>query len=112
MRGRLLFGLGICSIGAYVVFIDDPLNSTVSFLIAGTVPGTDITLGLWPSLVVALAFLYLFAKLVGRVQYRFLEGKAQQITHENIAREFKETHDSETVVKNKSVIAAPSEVSL
>lgn len=112
MRGRLLLGLGIITIGAYVVFIDDPLNSTVSFLIAGTVPGTAITLGLWPSLVLAVLCLYLLAKLVGRVQYRLLEGKAQQITHENAAREFKESHSTEPVSKNRSVIAAPkSEIS-
>ena len=107
MRGRLLFGLGVILIGAYVVLIDDPLNSTVSFLIAGTVPGTSITLGLWPSLVFALACLYLLTKLLGRVQYRLLEGKAKQITHEVAAREFKESHDSETPIKNSAVIAAP-----
>ncbi|MCA9308797.1 hypothetical protein KC973_00310 [Candidatus Saccharibacteria bacterium] len=112
MRGRLLFGLGVILIGAYVVLIDDPLNSTVSFLIAGTVPGTAITLGLWPSLVLTLACLYLLTKLLGRVQYRLLEGKARQITHETAAREFEESHNSEASAKNRSVIAAPkSEIS-
>lgn len=112
MREKLLFGLGVCAAAAYVVAVDDPLNSTVSFLIAGTVPGTAITLGLWPSLLVALIALYLLARFVRNVQFRLLEGKAKQISHEQAAEAFKHAHDSEAHSKNTAVIAAPKSESI
>ena len=105
----MLFGIFILvPIGVYIRYIDDPLNSLVSFLIAGSVPGTDIVLGLWPSLAVAFGILILTKRFVRHIRYKILEDTARQITSEKLESEFKASNDVTFDKTKRSVIAAPS----
>ena len=108
MRGKLLF-LGIFSVAAaFVLFVNDPLNSAVSFLIAGMVPGTTIVLGLWPTIGLAIISLLLIRRALKHVGLKFLENTAQTITTEKLTADFKDASTHEFDIKNRSVIAAPS----
>lgn len=108
MKKMLLSVFILVHIGAYIRYIDDPLNSLVSFLIAGTVPGTDIVLGLWPSLAVAFCILVLAKRFTQHIRYKILEDTARQITSEKLETEFKASNDTAFDKTKRSVIAAPS----
>lgn len=107
MRGKLLI-LGIFSVAAaFVIFVNDPLNSAVSFLIAGIVPGTNIVLGLWPTIGLAVVSLLIIRRALTHVRLKFLENTAKTITTEKLTAQFKDASTHEFDTKNRSVIAAP-----
>lgn len=106
MKKKLLGIVILVALVLYVTRIDDPLNSLVSFVIAGVVPGTNIMLGLWPTLGVGMAALWLVSKLVKYVRLQMLEHTANQITAEKLKAQFEENSQHEFEYKNKAVIAA------
>lgn len=106
MKKKLLGIFILVAIILYVTQIHDPLNSFVSFIIAGVVPGTNIMLGLWPTLGVGMIALWLLSKIIKYVRLQMLEHTANQIKAERLKAEFKENSQHEFEGKNRAVIAA------
>lgn len=106
---KVLFGMMsvIVVTSAYMRYVDDPLNSFVSFLIAGAIPGTNIMLGLWPSLVVAFIMLLLAKRFFAHIRFTMLENTSKQIVNEKLQTEFQESNDVAFDKTKRSVIAAP-----
>lgn len=91
---------------SYTYFIDDPINSLVSLLIAGSIPNTNIALGLWPSLVLAGILLLLTRQIVKHIKFKILEQTAHQIKEERLKKSFEEKNDAALDKSKRSVIAA------
>lgn len=108
MRARITWVSIFIAFTAYCLLVDDPLNSTVGFFLAGIVPGTDITLGLWPTLALSLVGVLLAKRLTSHIQLRMLSSTATSIKKEKLKADFIEKNSSETVKKNPAVIAAPT----
>lgn len=107
MKKLLMSGLVLGAIGLYVTTVNDPLNSLVSFIIAGVVPGTNIMLGMWPTIGVGLLALWLLVKVVRYVRLQMLEITAKEIKAEEEKQVFEAANQGEPAVRNHSVIAAP-----
>ncbi len=103
--------LSIVTVVFYCTQINDPLNSLASFLIAGVVPGTNIMLGLWPT--IGLAFLggWILRRFIRNIRYHALEHTAQQIVAERAKSDIPTT-ESDTFVfdtSKRSIISAPTQ---
>lgn len=104
---KLLFSMSIFfAITAYIGFVDDPLNSLISFLIAGSIPNTEIALGLWPSLGAAVIILVLTGRFARHIRYKILEHTAAQITEEKLKANFENKSGATFDKAKRSVIAA------
>lgn len=107
MRGKL-FLLGLIGLGVvYLRTLSDPLNALTSFIIGGSVPGTQIVLGWWPMIIFAIICLFTIYRGIKRLRFLALEQTARTIVAEKRAQEFK-NQNSGVSSKNKSVIAAPT----
>lgn len=106
---RILFSIScVISVVLYSRYIDDPLNSLVSFMIAGNIPGTNIILGLWPSLGLALLALFAIRQFVRHIRFKMLENTARQITDEKLQADFKQSNDVAFDKSRRSAVAAPT----
>lgn len=87
--------------------VNDPLNTFASFLIAGVVPGTNIMLGLWPTIGVGVMASWLLLRWIKRIRLQALEHTARQITAE---KEVTQQVEEKLVLdpSRRSVIAAPT----
>lgn len=107
MKGKLLLLVSVLAIVAYSQLLTSPLNSAVAFVVAGVIPGTNIMLGIWPMLGLAILLIFAVLRYVSHIKLKLLENTAKTITSEKLANEFKETNSSGIETKNTSVIAAP-----
>lgn len=104
---QLMVFLGFCSaVLGYTIVVNDPLNSLISFILAGAIPGTDIMLGYWPTLIFSAILLLGIRQYVRHIRLRSMEITAKQIRRETMQKTFKESNDSETLNKRRSIIAA------
>ena len=111
MRGKLFF-IGIIGLTVvYVRTLSDPLNTLSSFIIGGAIPGTQIILGWWPMIILAIICLFAMSRAIKRLRFLALEQTARTIVAEKRAQEFK-NQNSGVSSKNKSVIAAPTSTTI
>lgn len=111
MKKLLLCGV-LLAIVSFIVWSSDPLNDTVNFIIAGSVPGTDFSIGLWSTIALATALLWAVYRGFKRTQLQMLEQTAKQIKTEQAQNEFEGSHKTEFDRSKRSVIAAPTRESL
>lgn len=107
MRRTIWAGF-LLAIISFVVWSKDPLNDIVNFIIAGSIPGTNLAIGLWSSLLIALVILLVIWRGIRRTRFQLLASTAEQIKAETIQTEFAEKNSSQFDKKHRSVIAAPS----
>lgn len=109
---KLLWASIVVAIVSFVVWSSDPLNDSVNFIIAGSIPGTDLSIGLWSTLLLAVFLLWLVHLGFKKARLQMLEHTAKQIKSEEAKAEFKEAHDGEFDRSKRSVIAARSSESI
>jgi hypothetical protein len=98
----------ILGIIGFATLSNDPLNDTANFIIAGSVPGTDISIGLWSTLLLAFMLLWVVNLGFKKARLQMLEHTATQIKNEEEKIQFKESNSGESINSGRSVIAAPT----
>ena len=96
----------LIAIISFIVLSKDPLNDTVNFIIAGSIPGTHVSIGFWSVIGLALSILWFIHRGVKNTRLQMLEHTATQIKTERAKDEFKQTNSVESDKKRRSVIAA------
>lgn len=87
---------------------NDPLNDIANFIIAGSIPGTSASIGLWSTLLLALILLWIVNLGFRKARLQMLEHTAAQIKAEEEKLRFKESNSGEASQLSRSVIAAPT----
>lgn len=110
---KIAWAAALAAIVSFIVWSGDPLNDTVNFIIAGSIPGTNVSIGLWSTLCLAVLLLWLVRLGYQKVKLQMLEQTAKQIKTEQAKNEFESSHKTEFDRSQRSVIAArSSELSL
>lgn len=112
MRGyvkKIVWGLILVAAVSYVVLSNDPLNDTVNFIIAGSIPGTKISIGFWSTMLVAGALLFIIRRAVKNAQHTMI---ASEIEKKKRTKEMKEATELEFDHSKRAIIAAPSHKSM
>lgn len=102
----------IMAIVGYVVWSHDPIDDTMNFIIGGIVPGTDIVLGFWHTVLMICLFGWAIKRTITAIRLQLLEHTAQQITKEKMKEEFSAQHAVTFDKNQRSVIAAPTNSSI
>lgn len=97
---------------SFVVWSNDPLNDAANFIIAGSIPGTSISIGFWSTLALASLLLWITYRGFKSQQHKIMEQQTKQNKTESAKKEFEDTHKVEFDRSQRSVIAARSETSL
>lgn len=105
---KALWASAVLAIIGFVTWSSDPLNDVANFIIAGSIPGTDTSIGLWSTLLLAAVLLLLVRLGFKHASLQMLEHTATQIKAEEAQAEFKSAHEGEFDRSKRSVIAAPS----
>lgn len=92
----------------FMVLSNDPLNDTVNFIIAGSIPGTNLSIGFWSTLLLAAILLWCVHLGFKKAKLQMLEHTATQIKAEQAKAEFEDSNKTQFNRKNRSVIAARS----
>ncbi len=104
---KIVWGSILVAIVSFIVWSKDPLNEAVNFIIAGSVPGTNISIGLWSTLLLAVFLLWVVSRGFKRTKLQMLEHTAHEIKKTQAETEFKETYSGDFDRSKRSVIAAP-----
>jgi hypothetical protein len=73
----------------------NPLQATFDFIIAGIVPYTDISLGLFPSFAIIAMLLLLMKRWVSDLQFQMLRRQALIANAESTSKELLSAHEKE-----------------
>lgn len=107
MKKFVLVG-GIVAISVLgIALVDDPLNALVSFVIAGVIPGTNVMLGLWPTIGLGILLSWSLLGWLKHIRLQALEHTARQIRLEAKPHAAIETSESPFDRSKRSVVAAP-----
>lgn len=96
------------AIVGFVVWSHDPIDDTVNFIIGGSIPGTNLALGFWQTVLCIALLLWVIKRMIAKVRLQLLEQTASQIKAEKMKEEFTERHTVTFDPKQRSVIAAPT----
>ncbi len=108
MKKRLLLGILVLAGLVGFFFIDDPLRTLTEFIIAGVVPGLNISLGLFPSLGVTLFVFWLLRRWLRSIRLEMLAHTASQIGKEKVKSDFMARNSGEPKTARSSSVIAPS----
>lgn len=100
---KLGFVVLISLIILFMMLSNDPLNDTVNFLIAGSIPGTTLALGFWPTMGIVLALCYGLKKYIDHLKDQLIQQTAEQISEENVKKEFQETYGTNDPAIKKAI---------
>ncbi len=108
MRRKLLTaGMLAVAIGSFMM-VDDPLRMITELLIAGIVPGLNISLGLFPSLLVTFGLLLLMRHWLRSIRLQMLRHSSNQTSSEKVKSEFTAKNSGEeTKAKRNQLVIAP-----
>jgi hypothetical protein len=105
MRKFVWACIAIIGIG-FIIISNDPLNEAANFIIGGSIPGTQYSIGAWSSLLLVAILMWVLSRGLRRARFQMLEHTAKMITKE-------QTDISKTIEdvtfdrRNRGVIAAP-----
>lgn len=106
---KIVWASLIFAVIGFTVWSSDPLDDAVNFIIGGSIPGTTLALGLWPTLLIAIGITLVIRRGIRRARLQMLDSTAKQIKSEAIKNDFAEKNSGHTFDKSKrSVIAAPT----
>ena len=106
---KLLWVVVVLAVISFVVWSKNPLDETVNFIIGGSVPGTKIVLGFWPTVGLIIAILWLIHRGIKNARLKMMEDVTKKDKAAKAKAEFKEQNSSEHTFDHskRSVIAAP-----
>jgi hypothetical protein len=102
---KLILAVLVSLIIGFMLLSNDPLNDIVNFLIAGSIPGTNLALGFWPTIGIAALLLFGVKKYFNHLNDELLQQTAKQITEETAKSEFKETYGTKDSASKKAIFA-------
>jgi hypothetical protein len=108
MRKLLMGSVLVVACGYALSRVNDPLNAFASFIIAGAVPGTNIMLGMWPTIGIGLVAFWFLLRWIKQLRLQALEHTARQITAERQTAQQNEGGGLVLDPNRQSVIAAPT----
>lgn len=79
----------------FIIMSNDPLGDTAGFIIGGLVPGTNISLGFWPSVLIILLLIHSVYRWMKSLHFEMLESIAGDISNSTLL-EKNATPQSET----------------
>lgn len=103
---KIVWALVLVAIIGLMVWSNDPIDDTMNFIIGGSIPGTKLALGFWPTIGVIGTVLLLIHRGLRHTRLQMLENTAKQIKSENAKNEFRNQNSGEFDPKQRSVIAA------
>lgn len=108
MVKKLIWMVVLAAITSFIVWSKSPLNDTVNFIIGGSIPGTKVALGFWPTLGIIAGTLLLIRLGIKSAQMQMIESATKQSKADQAKSEFKDQNSGAFDPKNRSVIAARS----
>lgn len=102
---KIIWGSVLVAIVGFVIFSGDPLNDFANFIIGGSIPGTNRSIGVWSTLLLVMILLWAVSRGFKRAKFQMIEHGTNQFKKES-----KTASDSEISKfdpKQRSVIAAP-----
>lgn len=107
MAKKVLWAIILITLTSFAIRSNDPINDAANFIIAGSIPGTNESIGMWSTLLVAGFLLSLVWLGIKSTAFQMLEHTAKQIKQEEAKEAFEESNMTFDHSK-RSVIAAPS----
>lgn len=107
MRKKLILISIILVIFSVLFFHTDPLRMFTNFVIAGIVPGLNISLGFFPCLIVLVGLIYLVIKWVGDIHFEMIRQTALEMNAEKVKKQL-DTANTQEQKERQRIIAAPS----
>lgn len=68
----------------FIIMSNDPLGDTAGFIIGGLVPGTNISLGFWPSVLIILLLIHSVYRWMKSLHFEMLESIAGDISNSTL----------------------------
>ena len=106
MKRKMLFWAMVCGIIVTLLIVENPLQMFFNFVIAGIVPGLNISLGFMPSIGVILALLWLMKRWIRDIRYQMIRRTALEMNAERVKNELQNAQQKESKERRQSVIAA------
>lgn len=105
---KVVWFLAITLVVGFIILSNNPVDEIMNFIIGGSIPGTKIVLGFWPSLGLIALLLWLVRRAASRMRLQMMKRTTEEIKIENAKIDFQNTNNPEQKHKNRSVIAARS----
>ncbi len=106
MVKKLLWGVIVVAVIGFIVWSKNPLDDTVNFIIGGSVPNSDLSIGFWSMAGIILLILLVILKAISNLKLQMLAATAKQIKSEEAKKEFEDSNNFEFDRSQRSVIAA------
>ena len=87
MKKKLFLAVGMTLVVSLFALHQDPLQLILNFVIAGVLPGLDISLGFIPSLVMIVVLLLLMKKWAKEIHFSMLRRTALEMNAEKVKDE-------------------------
>lgn len=102
----MLFWAVVCGIIVTLYVVENPLQMFFNFVIAGIVPGLNISLSFVPSICIILALLWLMKRWIRDIRYQMMRRTALEMNAEKVKNELQNAQQKESKERRQSVIAA------
>lgn len=109
MIKKITWVIVLVAVAWFVTWSNDPINDTANFIIAGSIPGTSLSIGLWSTLLLSALLFWLVWLGIKHANLQMLEHTAQQIKKDQAETDFHESTGFTFDTTKRSVIAAPSQ---
>lgn len=106
---KIILGVIGIAITTFVMLSNDPLNDTVNFIIAGSIPGTKFSIGFWSTMLLAAVFLLIIRRAVKNARHKM---QVFEVKKSKVEKSAQETNELEFDHSKRSIIAAPTQESV
>lgn len=98
----------IVAIVSFISLSNDPLNDAVNFIIAGSIPGTNISFGFWSTMLLAFILFLIIRRAASNTRHKVMMHHVEKVKAKNTQSKFEELHTSDSPFdqSQRSVIAA------
>jgi hypothetical protein len=101
---RIIWGGVFVAVISFVIFSNDPLNDVANFIIGGSIPGTNSSIGMWSTLGLVGFLLWVVTRGFKRTKFQMIEHHNANKADE---KDFESSYAGDFDPKERSVIAAP-----
>ena len=103
---KIIWASIVSGVILFTVISKDPLNEAVNFLLTGTIPGTNLSIGFWSTMLVAVVALLLIYRGIKNAHHRMIVAQIEK--KESTAHSSPMLQEVEFDRTQRSVIAAPT----
>lgn len=103
---KLLWAIVLSAVVGFIVWSKNPLDDTVNFIIGGSIPGSEISIGFWSMVGIILLIILIILKAIANLKLQMLEATSKQIKSEEAKKEFEDSNNFEFDRSQRSVIEA------